>query len=174
MFPRLTVIAAFALICGCDKATDRPNGPPDQGNSKGAKVNPMGRPFMEHPSGKFKTAVDAMADAIERLRGLPKWDSWITFQAQGMGGRVDSYHFATIRMLQGDMTFEKPIDIDIPAVTKRADVPESCLSKTSGGYTVANATPAQAARIMDVIYRDYLGIRPHEGEGDDYAVGAEW
>jgi hypothetical protein len=51
----------------------------------------MDRPFMEHPSGDFETAVDAMADAIKRLRALPEWDKWITFHAQGMGSRVDSY-----------------------------------------------------------------------------------
>ena len=27
---------------------------------------------------------------------------------------------------------------------------------------------------MDVIFRQYMGIRPHTGEGDDYAFGAEW
>ncbi len=61
----------------------------------------MDKPFLVHPSGDFETAVDAMADAIKRLRALPEWDKWITFQAQGEGGRVDSYHFAAIRMRQG-------------------------------------------------------------------------
>jgi hypothetical protein len=53
-------------------------------------------------------------------------------------------------------------------VTKQAGVPESSLVKTEGGYSVAKATPIQAARVMDVIFRQYLGIRPHTGEGDDY------
>jgi hypothetical protein len=35
-------------------------------------------------------------------------------------------------------------------------------------------TPKQAGRVLDTIFRDYLGIRPHTGEGNDYAVGAEW
>ena len=42
------------------------------------------------------------------------------------------------------------------------------------GYSVGKATPIQAARIMDVIFRQYMGIRPHTGEGDGYAIGAEW
>ncbi len=134
----------------------------------------MDRPFMEHPSGDFATAVDAMADAIQRLRALPEWKKWITFHAQGMGGRVDSYHFAAIRMRQNEISFERPMEIDIQAVTKRAGVPEACLSKSEGGYSLGEATPHQAARIMDVIFRQYLGIRPHTGEGDDYAIGAEW
>ncbi len=129
---------------------------------------------MEHPSGKFESAVDTMADAIERLRALPEWDRWISFRAQGMGGRVDIYRVSTIRLRQGEIRFEKPLVVDIQEVTKRAGVPEACLSKTEGGYSVALATPIQAARIMDMIFRHYLGIRPHTDEGDDYAVGAEW
>jgi hypothetical protein len=141
------------------------------------------QPFMEHPSGEFDTAIEAMADAIKRLRILPNWDTWMTLGAQGTGGRVDSYHCADIRMRQGEIGFEsspqlgqpvKPISIDIGLVTKRAGVAASALAKIEGGYSVADATPLEAARIMDVIFREYLGIRPHTGKGDDYAVGAEW
>jgi hypothetical protein len=145
---------------------------------------PAAPPFMSHPSGEFESPVDAMADAIKRLRALPDWDNWITFNAQGMGGHVDSYHFAAIRMRQGEIKFmvqtntlawvEKKPELDIPAVTKRAGVPELCLSRKDDGYFVGEATPIQAARIMDVIFRQYMGIRPHTGEGDGYAVGAEW
>jgi hypothetical protein len=145
---------------------------------------PAAPPFMSHPSGDFETAVDAMADAIKCLRALPKWDKWITFCAQGMGPRVDTYHFASIRMRQGDITFmvqnnmlkwiEKSLELDIPAVTKHAGVPECCLSKIHGGYSIGKATPTEAARIIDVIFRQYMGIRPHTGEGDGYAIGAEW
>lgn len=129
---------------------------------------------MEHPTGDFDTAVAAMADAIKRLRALPASEEWITFHAQGSGGRVDSYHFAAIRMRKGELAFEKPLDVDIPRVIKQAGVPEFCLSKTDGGYSIAKASPIQAAQIMDVIFRQYLGIRPHADEGDDYAIGAEW
>jgi hypothetical protein len=154
--------------------------PPEQ---PAADSKPVAPPFMSHPSGDFETVVDAMADTIKRLRALPEWDNWITFCAQGMGPRVDTYHFASIRMRQGEITFrvqtntlawtEKTLEVDIP-VTKRAGVPESCLSKTGTGYSVGKATPIQAARIMDVIFRQYMGIGPHTGEGDDYAIGAEW
>ena len=33
---------------------------------------------------------------------------------------------------------------------------------------------AEAARVMNTIFRHFLGIRPHIDEGDDYAIGAEW
>lgn len=134
----------------------------------------MDQPFMEHPSGKFETVVDAMSDAIERLRSQPEWKDWITFCAQGMGSRVDSYHFAKLRMRQNEFQPEKPLDIDTELVTQLAAVPRTCLLKNRDSYSVAKATPIQAARILDVIFRHYLGIRPHTGEGDDYAVGAEW
>lgn len=151
---------------------------------KDAKLKRTPRPFMEHPCGDFKTPVDAMAAAIKKLRALPDWNKWITFCAQGMGSRVDSYHFASIRMRQGDIAFmvetkpnrwtEKKLKLDIKAVTKRARVPESCIAKTKAGYTVSNATPLQAARIVDSIFRQYMGIRPHRGEGNGYAICAEW
>jgi hypothetical protein len=168
------VLIVIGFLCGCHSATrDHPKHPAEK-QQKGAEAKPMDEPFMEHPTGDFESAVDAMADAIERLRALPKRDEWITFNAQGMGDRGDSYHFAEIRMRQGEIAFENPLDVDIQKVTKQAGVPESCLSKTEGGYSVATATPIQAARVMDVIFRHYLGIRPHTGEENDYAVGAEW
>lgn len=175
MLGRLTIVTLIGVVCGCSERSEQSKSKP--------KDEAMDRPFMEHPSEEFQTAVDAMADAIKRLRALPKWDKWITFSAQGMGGREDSYFFAEIRMRQGEIAFKsspqvgrpvETVDLDVQLVRKRAGVPESCFSKTDGGYSVAKATPIQAARLMDVIFRDYLGIRPHSGEGGDYAVGAEW
>lgn len=175
MIARFAIIAACSILCGCGNAPDRTQTPGNrQGRSDEALVKPMTEPFMEHPSGEFETAIDAMADAIRRLRALPKWDRWITFHAQGMGAREDTYHFAAIRMRPGEIAFENPVELDIQLVTKRVGVPESLLSRTQAGYSIANATPIQAARIMDEIFRQYLGIRPHKGEVDDYAIGAEW
>ena len=157
---------------------------PKPDNADDAKLKPVQRPLVEHPSGDFETAVEAMAFAITSLRALPVWDKWVTFCAQGMGPRVDTYYFASIRMRQGEITLleeantlastQKPLELDIKSVTNRLGVPKSCLSKTEAGYSVSKATPNQAARLMDVIFRQYMGIRPHTGEGDDYALGVEW
>jgi hypothetical protein len=174
MFARFSSVAAVLLLCGCTDTNRHPQPPITIDKATQAKVQAVDRPFMEHPSGDFETAVDAMADAIKRLRAMPARNDWITFQAAGMGGRVDSYHFAKIRMRQDEFELQEPIVIDIELVTQRAGVPPSCLSKKGGAYSIANATPMQAARIMDVIFRHYLGIRPHTGEGDDYGVCAEW
>ncbi len=168
------IVVALTIVCGCSDLYFRPQQPESGNAQKEGKVNSLDRPFMEHPSGEFDSAVGAMADAIKRLRALPEWNKWITFSAQGMGNRIDSYHFAAIRMRKDELRFENPIDLDTELITKRASVPQLCLIKSGEAYSVANATPVQAARVMDTIYRHYLGIRPHTGEGDDYAIGAEW
>ncbi|HEY2589065.1 MAG TPA: hypothetical protein VGI81_25200 [Tepidisphaeraceae bacterium] len=132
----------------------------------------MATPFMEHPSGEFDSAVDAMADAIRRLRALPEWSEWITFCAQGMGHRMDSYHMAEIRVRRDELELDKPLDVK--AIIKRAGVPESALNPIGANYSIRQASPDEAAKVMNAVFRNVLGIRPHTGEGDDYAIGAEW
>jgi hypothetical protein len=127
---------------------------------------------MEHPTGMFETAVEAMSDAIRRLRALTNWNEWITFCAQGMGPRRDTYHMANIRLLQDLVEVNAPVDID--RIVRLADVPPRCLVKMDNYHSVASASPEQAAKIFDAIFQHHLGIRPHEGEGNDYAIGAEW
>lgn len=129
---------------------------------------------MEHPSGEFDTVIDAMADAITRLRSLAQWDEWITFCAQGMGARVDSYRMADIHMRRSLIQIKSAAPIDIAAIVSLAGVPQSCLVKDDAFYSLAAATPQEAARVLDTIYRHHMGIRPHTGEGNDYAIGAEW
>jgi hypothetical protein len=125
------------ILCGCTNSNDRPQQPDANTKPSERKVNAVDRPFMKHPSGGLDTAIDAMADAIKRLRALPEWNEWITFSAQGMGGRVDSYHFAEIRMRQDELKLERPVDVDIDLVTKRAGVPQSCFSKKGEAYSIA-------------------------------------
>lgn len=173
MLRRAMLTTCLAVLFGCGNSPDRPQQPVAKNNAKAGKAKRAQRPFMEHPSGDFDTAVDAMADAIKRLRELPEWDDWITFTAQGAGHRAGSNEFAEIRIKQDELKPEKSIEIDVELVTQRAGVPQSCLSKKGEIYSIAAATPIQEARIMDFIFRHYLGIRPHAGEGD-YAVGAQW
>ncbi|QDU97130.1 hypothetical protein [Lignipirellula cremea] len=132
----------------------------------------MVEPFIEHPGGEFDTAVDAMADAIRRLRELPQGSNWITFCAQGMGSRVDSYHFAEIAWRDDNLRLDQPLDAD--EIAQQAGVPPSSFSKQGDMYSIHQATPREAAQVLDTIFRHHMGIRPHTGEGNDYAVGAEW
>lgn len=61
-------------------------------------------PFMEHPTGEYASALDAMEAAIVRLRALTEWHGWITFCAQGEGSSPESVHFAEVRR-----TFWRPV-----------------------------------------------------------------
>jgi hypothetical protein len=131
-------------------------------------------PFMEHPTDEFKTAIDAMEDAIRRLRELPKWDKWITFCAQGESSKHSgSYQSAEIRML-GDKLDVGPAPMDIAAIARAAGLKAGLVAASDGGYQLVGASPREAARILDAIFRHHLGIHPFADEDDDYAVGAEW
>jgi hypothetical protein len=130
-------------------------------------------PFMEHPTGDFESAVAAMDDAVRRLRQLQSWEQWITFAAQGEGGRPDSYEFAEVRMLRDKLDVgESPLDV--AQIVQAARTGASSLVADGAHYSVAGASPREVAQILDAIFRHHFGIRPFADEGDDYAVGAEW
>jgi hypothetical protein len=132
----------------------------------------MTEPFLEHPTGDYATALEAMEAAIGRLRVLPEWKNWITFCAQGQGATGENVHFAELRLLQGKLDAGGPLNVaEIVAfagVAARSLVPEGAL------YSIAAATPEEAARLLDAIFRNHLGIHPFPDEANDYAVGAEW
>jgi hypothetical protein len=138
---------------------------------------------MEHPGEEdFFGPIEAMADVIARLRALPQWDRWITFHASGMGHRVDSYHLAEIRMRGDEIEIGEPVAVDVTAVTRKAGVPAVLLRAVGGNrYSLAGATPEQAAQVLHAIFVLHLGIRGHpddeddtEVEEDDYGVAADW
>ncbi len=129
-------------------------------------------PFMEHPTGDFKSVVDAMADAVTRLRALSEWNGWITFCAQGVGHDENSEQHAEIRLRKDELQLDEPVDVE--QVSRLAGVPPARLTAAGANYSIADASSAEAARIMDAIFRHYLGIRPFPDRRDDYAVGAEW
>jgi hypothetical protein len=138
---------------------------------------------MEHPGEEdFFGPVEALADAIARLRALPQWDRWITFLASGMGHRIDSYHLAKIRMRGDEIEIGEPVTLDIGAVTRKAGVGADLLRPLGGNrYRLVGATPEQAARILHAILVLHLGIRGHpddendtEVEEDDYGITADW
>ena len=126
-----------------------------------------------NPTGDRDSAVEAMEDAVRRLRELPKWEQWITFGAQGEGHRPDSYEFAEVKMLGDKLDVgEKPLDI--PSVIQTARTGGSSLVADGAQYSVAAASPREVAHILDAIFRHHFGLRPFADEDDDYAVGAEW
>jgi hypothetical protein len=130
-------------------------------------------PFMEHPTGDFDSALDAMEDAVKRLRKLSNWDRWITFSAQGEGDTPESYEFADVRMLRDRLDAgDRPLDVAL--VVQAAHAGSASLVAEGKHYSVAAASPREVAQILDAIFRHHFGLRPFADEDDDYAVGAEW
>ena len=130
-------------------------------------------PFMEHPNGQYATAIDAMEAAISRLRALPEWIGWITFCAQGEGASPESTHFAEVRLLSDVLELGAPVDL--AEITARAQVGRHAIKHAGSiSYSIAEATPREAAQVLDALFRYQLGVRPFPDEDDDYAVGAEW
>ena len=130
-------------------------------------------PFMEHPCGQFATAVDAMTDAIKRLRKLKQWDEWITFSASGQGSRPDTYDIVDVLVRAQSVNIGgQPVDLD--AVLSRAGLSRSKVQHAyeMGIIELRHTTPGQFARFLDSLFY-HLGIRPFEDEAD-YAVGVEW
>jgi hypothetical protein len=133
----------------------------------------MDKPFMEHPTGQYATAMDAIEDTILRLRALEKWNQWITFCAQGEGTSPDSIHFAEVRLLSD--VLETDTELNALEICAKAEVSGNAFAEAGRNrYSIASATAKEAARIIDAILRGPLEIHPFPDEDDDYAVGAEW
>ena len=127
---------------------------------------------MEHPTGDFKNAIDAMEDAVRRLRKLGAKE-WITFSAEGEGNGPDSYEFAEVRILADQLDAgEKPLNI--PDIIQAAQTGATSLVPEGAHYSIANASPREVAQLLDAIFRTHFGLGPFADEHDDYAVGAEW
>lgn len=114
-----------------------------------------------------------MEAAIRRLREQSEWNKWITFCAQGEGSEPDTHHFAEIRVL-GEV-LDAGVNVDAARITAVAKAPRHAFTRTEGDrYSIAKATPREAALLLDALFRHELGIRPFPDDDNDYAVGAEW
>ena len=131
-------------------------------------------PIVEHPSGDYETAVQAITEAFRRLGECAETSGWVVLSGQGQGWRVDSYLVADVRYRNGTFVFPQSIS-EVASIAARVGLAESQVEIGSDSKTVSirGATPALLAAFLDAVYREALGIRPHEGE-DDYAFGAEW
>ena len=130
-------------------------------------------PFMEHPTGDHATAMDAMEAAIIALRALPERNRRITVCAQGQGGSPESIHVAEVHLLADVVETEAPVSV--AEIVALAQVPVRALTDVGPArYAMAEATPREAAQILDALFRHHLGIRPFPDQDNDYAVGAEW
>lgn len=139
----------------------------------GEKMQDNG-PIVEHPSGDYATAVQAITEAFRRLSECAEASRWVVLSGQGQGWRVDSYLVADVRYRNGTFVFPQSIS-EVASIAARVGLAESQVEIGSDSQTVliSGATPELLAAFLDAVYREALGIRSHEGE-DDYAFGAEW
>ena len=136
---------------------------------------PDDTPFMEHPTGQFDTAIQAIRSAMQRLDQMDMATRWIDFCAQGQGATPESIQIETVPFngrtfdLRGETIDPKSI-LDSTGLTLAGVVAEtSC----DGKITLSNATPEQLALFLDALFQKHFGIQPFPDE-QDYAVGAEW
>jgi hypothetical protein len=145
-------------------ADGRAAGPadPEVEGTERRKVVLHPQPFLEYP-GRLPTVHAALKDAVLRLRGL-KPVTWLTIAAQGRDGD------ASIRWRADVIEADRPLDA--VRVRARSAVPDSALVPLDRGFSVAAATPGQAAQILEAVFHE-LGVRPHDDERD-YAIGGEF
>jgi hypothetical protein len=129
-------------------------------------------PFLEHPTGEHETAIDAMEDVIHRLRLLPDENRWLTLCAQGEGNSPDAIHAVEIRLRRDRLELDGAVDVQ--KILQQAKARPQALVPDQQLYSVAAATPKEAALILDALFREHFDIRPFADEDGDYAVGAEW
>lgn len=133
------------------------------------------RPFLEHPSGEFVTALLAIRSAMERLEREGMGGRWIIFSAQGQGGDIDSCRMSDVPF-SGCAFDLSGQTLELEAVLESAGLGDAGLAidcEPNGKVSLPGATPEQLARFLDALFRTHFGIRPFDGE-EDYGVGAEW
>lgn len=65
--------------------------------------------------------------------------------------------------------------MNVAQIGAYAKVPRRALTEAGMmRYSITEASPREAAQILDALFRHQFGIRPFSGEGDDYPVGAQW
>jgi hypothetical protein len=146
----------------------------DASSVKKPSPKPAPEPFMEHPDGGFENALEAMEDAVRRLRALPKWDQWIEFCAQGEDpARPGTIKFAAVRLLGDKLDVgDKALDLDL--ICRKAGLARSVIAPSERQYLISSVSPKDVAVLFDAIFQHHFGIQPFVDEGNDYSIGAEW
>lgn len=146
----------------------------DADSAKEVSKKSAPEPFMEHPDGGFENALDAMEDAVCRLRALPKWDQWIEFSAQGENpARPGTIKFAEVRLLGDKLDVgDKPLNVEM--ICQKAGLANSVIILSGGQYLISAISARDIAILLDAIFQHHFGIRPFADEGNDYSIGAEW
>lgn len=129
---------------------------------------------MEYPSDDYKSSLEAMTSAFQRLKAGDYGERWITFGGQGRGHDENSEQMEDVNV-RGNALDLRGQTLDLPALLWFAQLEGQVTPEVDGEgkITLPGATPEQMARFLDAVFRKHFRIQPDEGE-EDYAVGAEW
>lgn len=130
-------------------------------------------PIVEHPGGDFDTAVDAITQAIARIRDPAFAGRTISLSAQGSSGGSEASSFASIQWRDGTFTFAEPV-AELDALCRAAGMAptEFTVDRRNCTLTAPTVDAPRLAGLIDRIFRTRFDIRPFAGE-TDYAFGAE-
>src|SRR6266536_3931703 len=124
----------------------------------------MEEPFLEHPTGEHETAVDAIEHTIRKLRAQPESTRWLTLCAQGAGASDDSIHSAEVRIWNDKL--DAGGSLNVGEITSLAEVSSDRIVPEGALYSIATATPEEAARLLDTVFRRHFQIRPFPEDQD--------
>lgn len=146
-------------------------------NIFGLRREPMStddEPYMEHPTGRFASALEAITWCITQLHTVDFGERWITFCGQGQAAQPDAIAFADVRYrpYTFDLSGE---DVDLNAVMSTAQLDRAlCRIESNNGYiALPDATPDELGRFLNALFLTHYRIMPF-AEDNDYSIGAEW
>ncbi len=127
-------------------------------------------PFMEHPTGEFDTALQAIHSAMQRLSQIDMGDRWITFCGQCQGATPELIKDVSIPFC--GCTFDlSEISINVEQLLDSAGV---AFEKNPNNFiSLPHASSEELAKLLDAVLQQALAFKPNDDE-EDYAVGAEW
>lgn len=132
-------------------------------------------PFMEHPTGEFSCAMQAIHSAMVRLDKTDMGEHWLEFCAQGQGASPVQIQCESV--LFNNRTFDlsgQTVDLElIMNSSGLRDAGVTVVTGSNGNITLAKATPEQLTDFLDTLFKLHFGIKPFE-DTRDYSVGAEW
>ena len=132
----------------------------------------MREPLLEHPTGEYETTLEALEAGLRKLLSLGTSEP-LVICAQGQGVHEDAVSFADLLWHDGELRSSEPFDWRTAIEQSGASQPDAIAQAAASG-SLDQCEPAALARVLDVIFRHQLGIRPFDGEGEDYPVGMEW
>lgn len=128
------------------------------------------RILVVHPDGQYADVLSAMTAAVAELWKTHADDRWIAVEAGGMGESEDQIILKRV-LLRGRAIDVGQQRVSLSSVLGVAGLPLSSARQVGSRIQLApTLTAAQAARILDAVFRTQLGIRGSPDSQNDYSV----